>query len=151
MTYCAALEFTGNFLCQPDHLWSIRLLGLGLTRKMHLISAIFEPPLPMTQPMISLGTVISWVWCVFAPLPPPPPAAHKLFKTSTWMRFCLCQSESVSEVKVLGLSLRLALNPLCLLQKLSTPPSSVAFFRLANSSLILISLLATLGIYSRMV
>jgi len=26
-----------------------------------LISAIFEPPLPITHPMISLGTVISWV------------------------------------------------------------------------------------------
>ena len=25
----------------------------------HLISAILEPPLPMTHPMISLGTVIS--------------------------------------------------------------------------------------------
>ena len=27
----------------------------------HLISATLEPPLPMMQPMSSLGTVISWV------------------------------------------------------------------------------------------
>ena len=33
--------------------------GFGL----HLISATFDPPLPMMQPMSSLGTVISWVCC----------------------------------------------------------------------------------------
>jgi len=42
-----------------------------------LISAIFEPPLPITHPMISLGTVISWVWCVLAPLPPLPASAAR--------------------------------------------------------------------------
>jgi len=42
-----------------------------------LISAIFEPPLPITHPMISLGTVISWVWCVLAPLPPLPANAAR--------------------------------------------------------------------------
>ena len=30
--------------------------------KPHLISAILDPPFPMTQPIISLGTVISCVW-----------------------------------------------------------------------------------------
>ena len=29
----------------------------------HLISATLEPPLPMMQPMSSLGTVISWLCC----------------------------------------------------------------------------------------
>ena len=29
----------------------------------HLISATLDPPLPMMQPMSSLGTVISWVCC----------------------------------------------------------------------------------------
>ena len=43
----------------------------------HLISAILEPPLPMTHPIISFGTVISWVWWVLAPLPPPPASAAK--------------------------------------------------------------------------
>ena len=53
--------------------------GEALTRRMHLISAIFEPPFPMTHPMISLGTVISWVWWVLAPRPPPPPAGVNNF------------------------------------------------------------------------
>ena len=30
---------------------------------LHLISATLDPPLPMMQPMSSLGTVISWVCC----------------------------------------------------------------------------------------
>lgn len=35
-------------------------------KKDYLISAILVPPLPMMQPMRSLGTVISWVcWLVF--------------------------------------------------------------------------------------
>jgi hypothetical protein len=32
----------------------------------YLISAIFDPPFPMMQPISSLGTVISWVCCALA-------------------------------------------------------------------------------------
>jgi len=61
-----------------------RLAGASLSSQLEMriiaplicrISAILDPPFPMTQPIISLGTVISWVWCVFAPLPPPAKAA----------------------------------------------------------------------------
>ena len=48
-----------------------------MLRMTHLISAILEPPFPMTHPMISLGTVISWVWCVLPPRPPPPANAAR--------------------------------------------------------------------------
>ena len=43
----------------------------------YLISAIFEPPFPITHPMISFGTVISWVWWVLAPRPPLPARAAR--------------------------------------------------------------------------
>ena len=46
-----------------------------LPSKFYLISAILLPPLPITHPMISLGTVISWVWWVLWPLPLPPARA----------------------------------------------------------------------------
>ena len=48
-----------------------------MLRMTHLISAILEPPFPITHPMISLGTVISWVWCVLPPRPPPPANAAR--------------------------------------------------------------------------
>ena len=50
-------------------------------RVAHLISAILVPPLPMMQPMSSLGTVISWVWappCGGPPLPAAPPPCWRV-------------------------------------------------------------------------
>ena len=57
------LQFFRN-LCQSNAVKSYYKL-----KKSYLISAIFDPPLPMMHPMSSLGTVISCVCCVVCGLP----------------------------------------------------------------------------------
>ena len=58
------LRFFRN-LCQSN---AVTYLYKLKTRS-YLISAIFDPPLPMMHPMSSLGTVISCVCCVVCGLP----------------------------------------------------------------------------------
>ena len=48
---------------------AIKYLFIKFEKKSYLISAIFDPPLPMMHPMSSLGTVISCVCCVVCGLP----------------------------------------------------------------------------------
>ena len=61
----------GGKITQPNEKRSKMEFRNKKKLKFYLISATFDPPLPMMQPISSLGTVISWVCWLLAERPWP--------------------------------------------------------------------------------